>query len=646
MKLLVAAISIFIFSIAIKSAPIANAGPDRTVFTNVVISLDGSSSSGYVEGMQIIAGSQDKNTIMWTFGYNNWTYSGSVIAPIAYPETGNFTATLTVCDSTSCSSDSTLITVQNIPQGIEVVMTDTGNPVTNQINLQSEIDNSVSINNKVITLPITWRSTGATLILKHRTVANYLIIRTANFASLPNSRSRVSPSDASNMPKLEIDANIPIIDTPSPSSTPPRYYMFLGIHFRKTVASFNMNANTMVNIGQDGITSLNQLPNNILFDRCFFDGGSDTSDTLRGILLRASDSGVVNSYFQRYKGDGLETQAILTLMGFRQAIMNNFLESGAENYLSGGADPSIPNHVPTDIVFRRNYLKKPLIWNPSDPAYLGANMVIKNLFELKLGDRYSVQGNRFDTHWIEDQPGYAIVFTVRNQSGTAPWSVVSHIDFTYNQVHKISRGIDIFGSDNIQPSQQANRFFIANNTFTGLGYQEPLMNLSIFTDGPSAGIDRLWFIKNSSDGNGDVDNGWGRSIMFENTTKNTNLVVNGNIMQGYFSHDLGTGTFAFQTATGGSYQAIKNCLYRPSGTNPSNNSSLAAITDVKYINLAGFDLTLASDSPCFNTGIDNGRAGADISGINAMNAHIIDGIWPSGTSVISKCNWNTASICN
>jgi hypothetical protein len=43
-----------------------------------------------------------------------------------------------------------------------------------------------------------------------------------------------------------------------------------------------------------------------------------------------------------------------------------------------------------------------------------------------------VEGNMFENSWVADQPGYPIVITPRNQSGTAPWSVVQRVTFQLN----------------------------------------------------------------------------------------------------------------------------------------------------------------------------------------------------------------------
>jgi len=90
---------------------------------------------------------------------------------------------------------------------------------------------------------------------------------------------------------------------------------------------------------------------------------------------------------------------------------------------------------------------------------------VKNIFELKNAQDVVVEGNVFENLWVADQPGYPIVFTPRNQSGTAPWSVVQRVTFQYNVVRHTAGGVNILGTDNLQPSQRTNHLTIRHNVF-------------------------------------------------------------------------------------------------------------------------------------------------------------------------------------
>ncbi len=135
----------------------------------------------------------------------------------------------------------------------------------------------------------------------------------------------------------------------------------------------------------------------------------------------------------------------------------------------GGADPTIRDLVPADIEMRRNRLAKPLSWKAGHDASAGAEWTVKNLFELKNARRVLVDGNVFEYNWPQAQNGFAILFTVRNQEGRAPWSTIEDVVFANNIVRHVAAGINILGRDDNYPSQQVKRLQIRNNLFVDVG---------------------------------------------------------------------------------------------------------------------------------------------------------------------------------
>ncbi|HYP28704.1 MAG TPA: hypothetical protein VE262_18480, partial [Blastocatellia bacterium] len=79
--------------------------------------------------------------------------------------------------------------------------------------------------------------------------------------------------------------------------------------------------------------------------------------------------------------------------------------------------------------------------------------------------RVLVDGNVFENNWVDGQNGTAILFTVRNQEGTAPWSAVEDVTFSNNILRHTAAAINILGRDNNHPSEQAKRIKIRNNLF-------------------------------------------------------------------------------------------------------------------------------------------------------------------------------------
>jgi hypothetical protein len=84
---------------------------------------------------------------------------------------------------------------------------------------------------------------------------------------------------------------------------------------------------------------------------------------------------------------------------------------------------------------------------------------------LKNAQRILINGNVFEYNWADAQVGYALLFTVRNQNGAAPWSVVRDVSFTNNLVRHTASGLHMHGFDNYHPSKWTQRVLIANNLF-------------------------------------------------------------------------------------------------------------------------------------------------------------------------------------
>jgi len=95
--------------------------------------------------------------------------------------------------------------------------------------------------------------------------------------------------------------------------------------------------------------------------------------------------------------------------------------------------------------------------------------LVKNLFELKNAQDVVIDGNVFEYNWTHGQVGYAVLLTPRNQDGTAPWSIVQRVSFINNIVRHSAGGMNVLGTDDLQPSGATNTVTIRNNLFDDLG---------------------------------------------------------------------------------------------------------------------------------------------------------------------------------
>src|SRR5881396_180805 len=289
---------------------------------------------------------------------------------------------------------------------------------------------------------------GATFIgnfvLPSKPGSEWITIRSSAHERLPPSGSRVSPSDATLMPKIVSPNAAPALTTASKAAR----YRIIGIEVT-TTSPVNSN---LVRLEAPRQNSLDRIPTDILIDRCYIHG-TPAGSVRRGIVLNGARLAVVGSYLSDFHDRGADSQAITGWNGpgpFQ--IVNNYLEAAGENVMFGGADPAIDHLVPADIEIRGNHFDKPLSWKPGEPGFGGIAWVVKNLLELKNAQRVLVEGNVLEHAWDGWHQGQAVVFTPRNQDGRAPWSVVADVTFRHNKVRHAGGGFNILGRDDTFPS--------------------------------------------------------------------------------------------------------------------------------------------------------------------------------------------------
>src|SRR5262245_8852234 len=356
---------------------------------------------------------------------------------------------------------SSLLSAQTLPEPPQAFVDTTYEPRGGQIStvrdggdFQSALDNAQP--GDVITLAAGATYTG-NFVLRNKPGNDWITIRSsAADSSLPLAGTRIAPAFSRWLPKLvTAAANSPVVR----SEAGAHHYRFIGVEFAGApdVAVWNL-----VELG-NGTETARQLPHHIVIDRCYLHGAA-TGNAIRGVALNGAWMAVVDSHIADFHAIAIDSQAIAGWAGpgpFK--IANNYLEGAGENVMFGGADPSISGVIPSDIEVRRNYMAKPFRWKSGDPSYAGVQWSVKNIFELKNARRVLVDGNTFEGNWIQGQPGFAILFTPRNQDGKAPWSAVQDVTFTNNVLIRSDQGINISGRDNNYPSGRTERVLVKNN---------------------------------------------------------------------------------------------------------------------------------------------------------------------------------------
>ena len=330
------------------------------------------------------------------------------------------------------------------------------------------------------------------LPVKSGSGADITIRSSAADASLPAAGVRMTPAYASLLPKIRSNSNGAALATAPGAS-----------HWRLLFLEFYPQPGTttadLLELGATGSRQNTawQVPQHFVVDRSYFHGDPTTGQR-RGIALNSGDTQVLNSYFADFKGKNVDTQAICGWNGpGPYLIENNYLEAAGENIMFGGSDPNVPNLVPTGITIRRNTISRPMAW-------MTQGWTVKNLVEFKNAQSVLVEGNIIENHWVGGQQGSAIVLTPRNQSNTAPWSVVRDVTVQNNVIRHVSSGFNILGYDNLAPSQQTQNIIVRNN----LLYDVDSKYTSSSTAGPArfaiigAGPKNVTFDHNTVDNNG------------------------------------------------------------------------------------------------------------------------------------------------
>ena len=277
---------------------------------------------------------------------------------------------------------------------------------------------------------------------------------------LPPPGERIRPEHWPRLPKL-VSTTAPVIHA-GPGA---HHFRLLGLEIAPTSGTY---LQTVVDLGGDA-SEIAAIPDHIVIERCYVHGDAKRGSR-RGIALNAANVAIIDSHLSDFKEIGADSQAIAGWNGpgpFR--IANNYLEGAGENVMFGGADPRIPNLVPSDIEIIGNTFAKPLQWKSDHSRFAGVAWTVKNLFELKNARRVLIEGNLFEYNWPHAQNGFAILLTVRNQDGNAPWSVVEDVIFRGNVVRHVAAGFNILGHDDNHPSRQTSRIAIVNNVFADVG---------------------------------------------------------------------------------------------------------------------------------------------------------------------------------
>jgi hypothetical protein len=140
--------------------------------------------------------------------------------------------------------------------------------------------------------------------------------------------------------------------------------------------------------------------------------------------------------------------------------------AGAYGFLFGGADSSSDLFSPSQIDISNFHLTK-------KPEWVGMGVNIKTGFELKdARDVHIWNGYTAYAGIAEGQGGYAMLLTVRNQDGNAPWATIRNVVIEDVQFAKTAGCCNILGQDDQNPSVKMTNVTIRNCTFLDIDGQK------------------------------------------------------------------------------------------------------------------------------------------------------------------------------
>jgi hypothetical protein len=442
--------------------------------------------------------------------------------------------------------------------------------------------------------------TGPFKLPKKTTGTGWIQVVSSHLSNLPPPGTRVSPANATNMPKILAPNGLSALTTVANS----HHFRFVGIEFAPAPGTTLIYE--VVAIGNSD-TSPATLAHHIVFDRCYVHGNPNSNDR-RGIEMDGAYVAVVDSYISGFQWADrvVDTQGLwaFNTTGPLQ-IRNNYIEAATENVMFGGTDSREPALVPTSIEIRDNHFYKPLSLIPTQYQ-------MKNLLEFKAARRVLVTGNTFENNPAKSQSGFALLITPGNQGGEAPWTVTSDIAVVDNRFINVGSGVNVMGWDPYSPSLMTARILVRDNIVGVTGLNG--------ADGRA-----FQFINGGSDYTVDHNTIINTALppavccsvvaVAQSARKITNFVFTNNLSTrtsyGFFGSGNGEGTPALN-ANFSSWTFSRNVLVsRPAGAYPAGNFFPADVTAVRFVNYAGGNYALAANSPYQHAATDGSAIGAN-----------------------------------
>jgi hypothetical protein len=256
-------------------------------------------------------------------------------------------------------------------------------------------------------------------------------IQIYSYAAFPDDGIRFQPTKYPNVATIRGIGVEPAMRTDS--SPDASYYRIMGVKFDVDTA---VKMNYTIFAARNSASRLaSQVPHHIILDRVWVQGHGQLN-TQRCIEMNAHHSAVLNSWVEGCHSTDFDAQAIAVWYSPGvQNFSNNYLEGSGENIMVGGADPAIPNLVPTNIVTCRNHINKPIEWKTIATHPNGKLWNVKNSIETKNVTQWFICQNVVTHNWAKGQTGFILVMKSSNQSGRCYWCKAEKVAIEENHFY-------------------------------------------------------------------------------------------------------------------------------------------------------------------------------------------------------------------
>jgi hypothetical protein len=238
---------------------------------------------------------------------------------------------------------------------------------------------------------------------------------------------RIDPTGALGLARIISPSNTPALRVMGPDITVD------GI----TILANELSGGTAVAVGHPDETVMANQPERTLLQRIvvFVPDGQNLK---RGLAIHGRGTALRDSVIFGVKLPGTETQGVLiTNTPGPFTIENNFIEAASINILVGGDWQREVGCVPSDGYVSRNMLTKREAW-------MSTPLVVKNLFELKMGRRIQVVDNDLDGSWGDGQDGCGVKLTLKSSYlNRDPWVSMEDILFAHNRVRRVGAAMGL-----------------------------------------------------------------------------------------------------------------------------------------------------------------------------------------------------------